>query len=134
MKILISILVIGIAIYIATKENGKKVHYLGLVSEGRVHSSQAHLHALCDMAKQYGVDDVFIHAFTDGRDVDPKSGKGYMEQLQAHLANSNGTVASVTGRYYAMDRDKRWERVAKAYNVMVKGEGTKFHEIVVCFG
>ena len=112
------------------KENGKKVHYLGLVSEGRVHSSQAHLHALCDMAKQYGVEDVFIHAFTDGRDVDPKSGKGYMEQLQAHLTNSNGTVASVTGRYYAMDRDKRWERVAKAYNVMVKGEGAKFQDPV----
>jgi len=112
------------------KENGKKVHYLGLVSEGRVHSSQAHLHALCDMAKQYGVEDVFIHAFTDGRDVDPKSGKGYMEQLQDHLANSNGTVATLTGRYYAMDRDKRWERVAKAYNVMVKGEGTKFQDPV----
>ena len=112
------------------KESGKKVHFLGLVSEGRVHSSQAHLHALCDMAKQYGVDDVFVHAFTDGRDVDPKSGKGYMEELQAHLQNSNGTVASVTGRYYAMDRDKRWERVAKAYNVMVKGEGTKFQDPV----
>ena len=110
------------------KENGKKVHYLGLVSEGRVHSSQAHLHALCDMAKQYGVNDVFVHAFTDGRDVDPKSGKGYMEELQSHLKTSNGTVASVTGRYYAMDRDKRWERVAKAYNVMVKGTGTKFQD------
>ena len=110
------------------KENGKKVHYLGLVSEGRVHSSQAHLHALCDMAKQYGVNDVFVHAFTDGRDVDPKSGKGYMEELQSHLKTSKGTVASVTGRYYAMDRDKRWERVAKAYNVMVKGTGTKFQD------
>ena len=113
------------------KDSGKKVHYLGLVSEGRVHSSQAHLHALCDMAKQYQVDNVFIHAFTDGRDVDPKSGKGYMEKLQAHLQKSNGIVASVTGRYYAMDRDKRWERVAKAYNVMVKGEGTKFQDPVV---
>ena len=112
------------------KERGSKVHFLGLVSEGRVHSSQAHLHALCDMAKQYQVDDVFVHAFTDGRDVDPKSGKGYMEELQAHLQNSNGTVASVTGRYYAMDRDKRWERVAKGYNVMVKGEGTKFKDPV----
>ncbi|MAW64952.1 MAG: phosphoglycerate mutase (2,3-diphosphoglycerate-independent) [Flavobacteriales bacterium] len=112
------------------KKNRKKVHYLGLVSEGRVHSSQAHLHALCDMAKKYGVDDVFVHAFTDGRDVDPKSGKGYMEQLQDHLENSNGKVATVTGRYYAMDRDKRWERVAKAYNVMVKGEGAKFQDPV----
>ncbi len=112
------------------KETGKKVHYLGLVSEGRVHSSQAHLHALCDMAKQYGVDDVFVHAFTDGRDVDPKSGKGYMKQLEAHLENSNGKIATVTGRYYAMDRDKRWERVAKAYNVMVKGEGSKSQDAV----
>tara|TARA_Y100000589_G_scaffold59498_1_gene50044 strand:+ start:3854 stop:5374 length:1521 start_codon:yes stop_codon:yes gene_type:complete len=112
------------------KESGSKIHLLGLVSEGRVHSSQAHLHALCDMARQYQVDDVFVHAFTDGRDVDPKSGKGYMEELQAHLQNSNGTVASVTGRYYAMDRDKRWERVAKAYDVMVKGKGTKFQDPV----
>ena len=112
------------------KINGKKVHYLGLVSEGRVHSSQAHLHALCDMAKQYGVDDVFVHAFTDGRDVDPKSGLGYIQQLQAYLENSNGTIATVTGRYFAMDRDKRWERVAKAYNVIVKGEGIKFQDPV----
>ena len=112
------------------KINGKKVHYLGLVSEGRVHSSQAHLHALCDMAKQYGVDDVFVHAFTDGRDVDPRSGLGYIQQLQAYLENSNGTIATVTGRYFAMDRDKRWERVAKAYNVIVKGEGIKFQDPV----
>lgn len=112
------------------KEQKKKVHYLGLVSEGRVHSSQAHLNALCDMAKDFGLNDVFIHAFTDGRDVDPKSGLGYMTELQNHLKNSAGKVATVTGRYYAMDRDKRWERVAKAYNVMVKGEGTKFADPV----
>lgn len=112
------------------KTNGKKVHYLGLVSEGRVHSSQAHLNALCDMAKQYGVEDVFVHAFTDGRDVDPKSGLGYITDLQNHLATSTGKIASITGRYYAMDRDKRWERVAKAYNVMVKGEGVKFQDPV----
>lgn len=112
------------------KENKKAVHYLGLVSEGRVHSSQAHLHALCDMAKQYGVSDVNIHAFTDGRDVDPKSGLGYISDLQNHLATSNGRIASITGRYFAMDRDKRWERVAKAYNVMVKGEGEKFTDPV----
>lgn len=112
------------------KDNGKSVHYLGLVSEGRVHSSQAHLHALCDMAKQYGVEDVNIHAFTDGRDCDPKSGLGYMEDLQKHLEDSNGRVASICGRYYVMDRDKRWERVAKGYNVMVKGEGEKFTDPV----
>ena len=108
------------------KEHNKSVHLLGLVSEGRVHSSQAHLHALCDMAGQFGVEKTFIHAFTDGRDCDPNSGLGYMKDLQAHLANSTGKVASITGRYYAMDRDKRWERVAKGYNVMVNGEGEKF--------
>jgi len=112
------------------KDNGKSVHYVGLVSEGRVHSSQAHLHALCDMAKQYGVDDVNIHAFTDGRDCDPKSGLECISNLQNHLKGSNGKIATITGRYYAMDRDKRWERVAKGYNVMVKGEGTKFQDPV----
>ena len=106
------------------KKNGKAVHYLGLVSEGRVHSSQAHLHALCDMARQYGVEDVNIHAFTDGRDCDPKSGLQCITNLQNHLKNSNGRIATITGRYYAMDRDKRWERVAKGYEAMVKGIGT----------
>ncbi len=112
------------------KTEGKAVHYLGLVSEGRVHSSQAHLHALCDMARENGVEDVNIHAFTDGRDVDPKSGLGYISDLKDYLKNSAGKIASITGRYYAMDRDKRWERVAKAYNVMVKGEGTKSQDPV----
>lgn len=112
------------------KQNNNSVHFLGLVSEGRVHSSQAHLHALCDMTKQYGVNDVFVHAFTDGRDVDPKSGLGYISDLQKHLETSNGKIASITGRYFAMDRDKRWERVAKAYNVMVKGEGIKAQDPV----
>ena len=112
------------------KEHNKSVHFLGLVSEGRVHSSQAHLHALCDMAGQCGVKKTFIHAFTDGRDCDPKSGLGYMKDLQAHLKHSTGQVATVTGRYYAMDRDKRWERVAKGYNVMVHGEGEKFKDPV----
>lgn len=110
------------------KEHGKAVHYLGLVSEGRVHSSQAHLHALCDMAKQYGVEDVNIHAFTDGRDCDPKSGLECITNLQNHLKGSTGKIASITGRYYAMDRDKRWERVAKAYNVMVNAEGAQFED------
>jgi 2,3-bisphosphoglycerate-independent phosphoglycerate mutase len=106
------------------KKNDKSVHYVGLVSEGRVHSSQAHLHALCDMAKQYGVDDVNIHAFTDGRDCDPKSGLQCITNLENHLKDSNGKIATITGRYYAMDRDKRWERVAKGYDVMVNGKGT----------
>ncbi|MFT6716748.1 MAG: 2,3-bisphosphoglycerate-independent phosphoglycerate mutase [Saprospiraceae bacterium] len=106
------------------KKNDKSVHYVGLVSEGRVHSSQAHLHALCDMAKQYGVDDVNIHAFTDGRDCDPKSGLQCITNLENHLKDSNGKIATITGRYYAMDRDKRWERVAKGYDVMVNARGT----------
>lgn len=110
------------------KQHNKSVHLLGLVSEGRVHSSQAHLHALCDLSKQHGVDKLFIHAFTDGRDVDPKSGLGYITDLQNHLTKSTGKIASITGRYYAMDRDKRWERVAKGYNVMVHGVGTKYQD------
>jgi 2,3-bisphosphoglycerate-independent phosphoglycerate mutase len=108
------------------KANDKKVHFLGLVSEGRVHSSQAHLHALCDMAKLEGVDKTYIHAFTDGRDCDPKSGKECIQNLQNHLKNSNGKIASVCGRYYAMDRDNRWERVKLAYDLMVNGVGKKY--------
>ena len=107
------------------KSYGKDVHLLGLVSEGRVHSSQAHLHALCDMAKKEGVDNTFIHAFTDGRDCDPKSGKGYIQDLVDHTAKSNGEIASICGRYYAMDRDNRWERIQLAYDLMVNGEGEK---------
>lgn len=105
------------------KKNNKAVHFIGLVSEGGVHSSQAHLHHLCDMAKESGLNNVFIHAFTDGRDTDPKSGLGYINDLQKHLDHSCGKIASVIGRYYAMDRDKRWERVKLAYDLMVKGEG-----------
>ena len=107
------------------KKNGKNVHLLGLVSEGRVHSSQAHLHALCDLAKMKGMENVFIHAFTDGRDCDPKSGAECMQNLVNHLKNSNGKIASICGRYYAMDRDNRWERVKLAYDLMVHGVGEK---------
>jgi 2,3-bisphosphoglycerate-independent phosphoglycerate mutase len=102
-----------------------KLHLIGLVSEGGVHSSQAHLYALCDMAKQHQVDQVFIHAFTDGRDCDPKSGLGYIQQLENHLKTSVGKIASIIGRYYSMDRDNRWERVKKAYDLLVNGIGTK---------
>lgn len=112
------------------KQNNKAVHLLGLVSEGGVHSSQEHLHYLCDMAKNYGLENVFIHAFTDGRDTDPKSGLGYMTNLEKHLKTSTGKVASVIGRYYAMDRDKRWERVKLAYDLLVKGEGKKTNNIL----
>ncbi len=107
------------------KQNNKSVHFMGLVSEGGVHSSQTHLHHLCDMAKANGLTNVFIHAFTDGRDTDPKSGLGYMKNLEEHLKTSAGRVASVCGRYYAMDRDKRWERVKIAYDLLVHGTGNK---------
>ncbi len=107
------------------KKEGKKVHLLGLVSDGGVHSAMDHLFGLCDMAKQQNFEDLYIHAFTDGRDTDPKSGLGFIGQLEDHLKNSAGTIASVCGRYYAMDRDKRWERIKRAYDMLVDGEGEK---------
>jgi 2,3-bisphosphoglycerate-independent phosphoglycerate mutase len=97
---------------------------LGLVSDGGVHSHINHLKAITDVCKQEGVKDVFIHAFTDGRDTDPKSGIGFMKELEDHLKTSSGKVATIIGRYYAMDRDKRWERVQLAYDAMVKGIGS----------
>jgi 2,3-bisphosphoglycerate-independent phosphoglycerate mutase len=106
------------------KERNSKVHFIGLVSEGGVHSSQAHLHTLCDMANAHGLEKVFVHAFTDGRDCDPKSGLGFIQKLENHLTKSPTKIASIIGRYYAMDRDKRWERVAKAYQLLTKGIGT----------
>ncbi len=105
------------------KENNKQVHFLGLVSKGGVHSSQEHLYKLTDVASNAGIEKVFIHAFMDGRDTDPRSGKGYMEELLNHIKGNNAQVASIIGRYYAMDRDKRWERVKLAYDLMVKGQG-----------
>ena len=105
------------------RENGKQVHFLGLVSKGGVHSNQEHLYKLTDIASEAGIKKVFIHAFMDGRDTDPKSGKGFMRELLDYIKNNNAEVASITGRYYAMDRDRRWERVKEAYDLMVKGEG-----------
>jgi 2,3-bisphosphoglycerate-independent phosphoglycerate mutase len=107
------------------KKNNKKVHFIGLVSDGGVHAHIDHLKGLCDIAQEQELDKVFIHAFTDGRDCDPKSGLGFIQELEAHLKNSAGKIASVIGRYYAMDRDKRWERVKLAYDLLVKGEGKK---------
>jgi len=107
----------------ALKQN-KKVHFIGLVSDGGVHSHINHLKGLLDAAKQLGLNEnVFVHAFTDGRDTDPKSGKGFMTELLNHMEQSTGELASITGRYYAMDRDKRWERVKLAYDAMVNGIG-----------
>lgn len=105
------------------KKNKKKLHFLGLLSDGGVHSSMYHLFALCDLAKKRGLEDVYIHCLMDGRDCDPYSGKGFMQELQEHLKNSAGKVASVCGRYYTMDRDKRWERVKMGYDLMVYGKG-----------
>lgn len=107
-----------------TKNAGKALHLLGLLSDGGVHSNINHLIALLEMAKARGLEKVFVHAFLDGRDVGPKSAVGYIKQLQAAMAEMNfGKIATVTGRYYAMDRDKRWERVERAYKTLVLGEG-----------
>lgn len=107
------------------KTNHKNFHLLGLVSDGGVHSHINHLKAIVDVCKKEGLENVFIHAFTDGRDTDPKSGLSFIKDLQQHLNNSVGKIATVSGRYYAMDRDKRWERVKLAYDAMVKGTGEK---------
>lgn len=106
------------------KDNNKAVHFLGLVSDGGVHSHTSHLKGLIDASQAFGLDKVYIHAFTDGRDVDPKSGKGYLQDLENYIQNTSAKVASVIGRYYAMDRDKRWERVKLAYDLVVNGKGT----------
>ncbi|MDE7111378.1 MAG: 2,3-bisphosphoglycerate-independent phosphoglycerate mutase [Muribaculaceae bacterium] len=105
------------------KNTGCGLHLMGLTSNGGVHSSFDHLFALCDIAKHYGLEKVYIHCFMDGRDTDPKSGKGFIEQLQAHCAQSAGVISDIVGRYYAMDRDKRWERVKVAYDLLVNGQG-----------
>ena len=107
------------------REKGCGIHFMGLTSDGGVHSSLDHLFALCDIAKEYDLKRVFIHCFMDGRDTDPQSGVGYVEQLERHCAQSAGVVATVAGRYYAMDRDKRWERVKQAYDLLVDGVGVR---------
>ncbi|WP_149304751.1 2,3-bisphosphoglycerate-independent phosphoglycerate mutase [Pareuzebyella sediminis] len=111
------------------KENDKPVHFLGLVSDGGVHSHINHLKGLIKAGDDFGVDKMFVHAFTDGRDVDPKSGKGFLTDLTDFCVDKHTRLASVIGRYYAMDRDKRWERVKLAYDVMVNGEGEKSTDI-----
>ena len=105
------------------KQKGANVHFMGLTSDGCVHSSIEHLYKLCDIAAHYGIENTFVHCFMDGRDTDPKSGKGFIADVEAHLAKSTGKIASIIGRYYAMDRDKRWERVKVAYDLLVNGVG-----------
>ena len=104
-------------------QNNKPLHLLGLVSDGGVHAHTSHLKAICDICKKEGLKEVYIHAFTDGRDTDPKSGLGFVKSMESHLLNSVGKIASVSGRYYAMDRDKRWERVKFAYDALVNAQG-----------
>lgn len=114
------------------KASNKKLHLMGLVSDGGVHSHISHVKALCDYAGEAGLEsnNVLVHAFTDGRDCDPKSGAGFLRELEEHLKTSTGHIATVCGRYYAMDRDKRWERVKLAYDLLVKNEGKKTTDVV----
>lgn len=112
------------------KKNNKNIHFMGLTSNGGVHSSLDHLFKLCDISKEYGLENTFIHCFMDGRDTDPKSGKGFIEEVDAHCKKSAGKIASIIGRYYAMDRDKRWERVKEGYELLVNGVGKKADNMV----
>jgi 2,3-bisphosphoglycerate-independent phosphoglycerate mutase len=112
------------------KQNNKPLHLLGLVSDGGVHSHINHVKAIADVCKKEGLTEVFVHAFTDGRDCDPKSGLGFIKELQSHLDQSVGKIATVTGRYYAMDRDKRWERVKLAYDAVANGVGEQSDNVI----
>jgi 2,3-bisphosphoglycerate-independent phosphoglycerate mutase len=112
------------------KSTGKAIHFMGLTSNGGVHSSLDHIFALCDIAKHYELENVYLHCFMDGRDTDPHSGKGFIEQLEDHCSKTTGKIASIIGRYYAMDRDKRWDRVKVAYDLLVKGEGEQATDMV----
>ncbi|WP_338762818.1 2,3-bisphosphoglycerate-independent phosphoglycerate mutase [Bernardetia sp. ABR2-2B] len=112
------------------KEQGVKLHFIGLISDGGVHSHTSHLKALTSLATEAGLKDIFIHGFTDGRDTDPNSGKDFLKDLESHLKKTNAKIASLIGRYYAMDRDNRWERVKLSYDAMVKGEGKKVKDMI----
>ena len=119
-----------VAAYSYARDNGRALHLMGLVSDGGVHSSLDHLFKLCDIAARYGITNTYIHCFMDGRDTDPHSGKEYIRALQEHTAKSAGTIASIVGRYYAMDRDKRWERIREAYDLLVNGKGRAATDMV----
>ena len=114
------------AVYDYVKKSGKKLHLMGLTSHGGVHSSLDHVYEFLRVAKEQGLDKVFVHAFMDGRDTDPRSGKGFVAELEQKMAETTGKVASVCGRFYAMDRDKRWNRVKEAYDLLVEGKGAAF--------
>jgi 2,3-bisphosphoglycerate-independent phosphoglycerate mutase len=116
--------------YEYARTNNKQIHYLGLVSDGGVHSSMEHLFKLTEIAKVYGISKSYVHCFMDGRDTDPRSGKSFIEQLENQLKKTGGKIASIIGRYYAMDRDKRWERVREAYDLLVKGVGKQAESMI----
>ena len=109
---------------------GRAMHFMGLTSNGGVHSSLVHLFALCDIAKKYGLQKVYLHCFMDGRDTDPRSGIGFIREVQEHCEKSAGVIASIVGRYYAMDRDRRWDRVKEAYDLLVEGKGEQATDMV----
>jgi 2,3-bisphosphoglycerate-independent phosphoglycerate mutase len=112
------------------QQPGRKLHFIGLVSDGGVHSHIEHLKGLLSLAREAGVQEVYVHAFTDGRDTDPRGGLAYLQDLQQHCLQTGAKIATVIGRYYAMDRDRRWERTALAYNAMVRGEGKPSFDVL----
>lgn len=114
------------AVYDYVKKSGVKFHFLGLCSHGGVHSSLNHLYEFLSEAKNYGLENVYVHCFMDGRDTDPHSGKGFIRELEEKMSETTGRVASVCGRFYAMDRDKRWNRIKEAYDMLVEGKGAAF--------
>ncbi|MDD4589968.1 MAG: 2,3-bisphosphoglycerate-independent phosphoglycerate mutase [Parabacteroides sp.] len=116
--------------YSYAKDNNKQIHFMGLVSDGGVHSSLEHLMKLNDIAKEYGINKAYVHCFMDGRDTDPKSGVGFIKQLENHLKTTGGKIASIIGRYYAMDRDKRWNRIKEAYDMLVNGKGKESENMI----
>ena len=119
-----------ISAYEYAKMNGKSVHLMGLTSNGGVHSSLEHLFTLTDISEKYGIKHTYVHCFMDGRDTDPHSGKGFIQQLTDHIQGTNTVVASIIGRFYAMDRDKRWDRIKVAYDLLVQGEGKQATDMV----
>ena len=119
-----------VSAYEYAQTNGKSVHLMGLTSNGGVHSSLEHLFTLCDISEKYGIKQTFVHCFMDGRDTDPRSGKGFIQELTDHIKGTNTTIASIIGRFYAMDRDKRWDRVKVAYDLLIAGEGKQATDMV----
>ena len=119
-----------VSAYEYAQTNGKSVHLMGLTSNGGVHSSLDHLFTLCDISEKYGIKQTFVHCFMDGRDTDPRSGKGFIQQLTDHIKGTNTSIASIIGRFYAMDRDKRWDRVKVAYDLLIAGEGKQATDMV----